>query len=77
VAVGKISTDSASRGHSAIAELLVLHVTYGRGSVLLQWRSDMLRTSDFMNGVIFAQSQGCSTSPPSTSAVYTQSWAWL
>jgi len=38
------------------------HVTYGRGSVLLWRRSDMLCTSGFMDDVI---SQGCSTSPPS------------
>ena len=39
-----------------------LHVTYGRGSVLLWRRSDKLYTSGFMDDVI---SQGCSTSPPS------------
>jgi len=31
-----------------------MHVTYGRGSVLLWWRSDMLCTSGFMDDVIFA-----------------------
>jgi len=31
-----------------------VHVTYGRGSVLLRWRSDMLCTSGFMDDVIFA-----------------------
>jgi len=30
------------------------HVTYGRGSVLLWWCSDMLCTSGFMDDVIFA-----------------------
>jgi len=30
------------------------HVTYGRGSVLLWRRSDMLYTSGFMDDVIFA-----------------------
>ena len=29
------------------------HVTYGRGSVLLWWRSDMLCTSGFTDDVIF------------------------
>jgi len=32
----------------------IMHVTYGRGSVLLWWRSDMLRISGFMDEVIFA-----------------------
>ena len=31
-----------------------VHVTYGRGSVLLWRRSDMLSTSGFMDDVIFA-----------------------
>ena len=31
-----------------------VHVTYGRGSVLLWRRSDKLRTSGFMDDVIFA-----------------------
>ena len=31
-----------------------LHVTYGRGSVLLWWHTDMLRISGFMDDVIFA-----------------------
>ena len=39
-----------------------MHATYGRGSVLLWLRSDMLYTSGFVNDVII---QGCSTSPPS------------
>ena len=30
------------------------HVTYGRGSVLLCWRSDTLCTSGFIDDVIFA-----------------------
>jgi len=30
------------------------HVTYGRGSVLLCWRSDTLCTSSFIDDVIFA-----------------------
>ena len=52
-----------------------MHVTCGRGSVLLWWRSDTLCTSCFMDDVIFAH--GCSTSPPSWSAVHMQPWAWL
>ena len=35
-----------------------MHVTYGRGSVLLWRRSDTLRISDFMDNVIFAQKLG-------------------
>ena len=31
-----------------------MRVTYGRGSVLRWWRSKMLCTSGFMDGVIFA-----------------------
>ena len=31
-----------------------VHVTYGSGSVLFWWRSDMLCTSGFMDDVIFA-----------------------
>jgi len=31
-----------------------LHVTYGRGSVLVWWHTDMLRISGFMDDVIFA-----------------------
>jgi len=42
-----------------------VHVSYGRGSVLLWRRSDMLRISGFVDDVIFAhQLVGCSTSPP-------------
>jgi len=33
---------------------IFVHVTYGRGSVLLWQRSDMLRISGFMDDVIFA-----------------------
>ena len=33
---------------------IFMHVTYGRGSVHLWWRSDMLCTSGSMNDVIFA-----------------------
>ena len=33
---------------------IFVHVSYGRGSVLLWWRSDTLRISGFMDDVIFA-----------------------
>jgi len=42
----------------------IVHVTYGRGSVLLWWRSDMLRISGFMDDVIFAHKLRLLTSPP-------------
>jgi len=32
-----------------------VHVTCGRGSILLWWRSDMLCTSSFMDDVIFVR----------------------
>jgi len=42
-----------------------VRVTYGRGSVLIWRRNDMLRISGFVNDVIFAHKIiGCSTSPP-------------
>jgi len=42
-----------------------MHVTYGRGSVLLRRRSDMSRISGCMDDVTFAHKLiGCSTSPP-------------
>ena len=50
-----------------------VHVTYGRGSVLL-WRcSDMLCTSGFMDDVIFAHKPRLLD----VAAVFTQPWAWL
>jgi len=33
---------------------IFVHVTYGRGSVLLRWRCDTLCTSGFMDDVILA-----------------------
>jgi len=33
---------------------IFVHATYGRGSVLIWWRSDMLRASSFMDDVISA-----------------------
>jgi len=50
-----------------------VHATYGRGSVPVWWRRYVC-TSGFMDDVIFAYlllSQGCSTSPPSWTAVHT------
>ena len=42
-----------------------VHVTYGRGSILLWQHSDMLRISGFVDDVTFAYKViGCSTSPP-------------
>jgi len=32
---------------------IFVHVAYGRGLVLLWWRSDMLRISGFVDDVIF------------------------
>jgi len=34
---------------------IFVHVTYGRGSVLLWWRSDTLRIYGFTDGVVFAR----------------------
>ena len=48
---------------------IFMHVNYGRGSVLFRRRSDTLCTSGFMDDVVLLISQGCSTSPPSWSAV--------
>jgi len=39
------------------ANFSAVHVTYGRGSVLLWRRSDTLCTSGFMDDVIFAHKQ--------------------
>ena len=38
----------------SISTKFFLHVTYGRGSVFLWWRSNMLRTPSFMDDVISA-----------------------
>jgi len=44
---------------------IFVHVTYGRGSVLLWRSSDTLGISGFVDDVIFAHKLiGCSTSPP-------------
>ena len=42
-----------------------VNVTYGRGSVVIRRRSEMLRISGFVDDVVFARKlTGCSTSPP-------------
>jgi len=41
------------RNYTSDLHQLFLHVTYGRGSVLLWRRSDTLCTSDFMDDVMF------------------------
>ena len=47
------------------SSLTFMHVTHGRGSVLLWRRSDTLCISVFLDDVIFARELiGCSTSPP-------------
>jgi len=40
--------------HARCSQNFFVHITYGRGSVLLWQRSDMLSTSGFMDDVIFA-----------------------
>ena len=42
------------RNYTSDLHQIFVHVTYGRGSILLWRRSDILRTSDFMDDVIFA-----------------------
>ena len=42
------------RNYASDLHQVFVHVTYGRGSVLLWRRSDTLCTSGFMNDVIFA-----------------------
>ena len=59
--------------HVRSSPIRFVHVTYGRGSVLL-WRcSDMLCTSGFMDDVIFAHKPRLLD----VAAVFTQPWAWL
>ena len=56
-----------------------MHVTYGRGSVLLWRPNDTLPISGFRDDVISAISYGCSTSPPgwgSEAHTHTQASAW-
>ena len=56
-----------------------MHVADGRGSVLLWLRSDMLRTSGFMDDVIFAHKPRLLdvAAQLKRCAVHTQPWAWL
>jgi len=56
-----------------------MHVTDGRGSVLLWLRSDMLRTFGFMDDVIFAHKPRLLdvAAQLKRCAVHTQHWAWL
>jgi len=46
--------DNYLRNYTSDLHQIFVHVTYGRGSVLLWRRSDMLCTSGFMDDVIFA-----------------------
>ena len=46
--------DHVSGNTRPIFTNFVMHVTYGRGSVLLWRRSDILRISGFVDDVIFA-----------------------
>jgi len=63
-----LSAIASSTAHPIFIKCFV-HVTDGRGSVVLWRRSDTLCTSGFMDDAIFALiSQVCSTSPPSTGA---------
>ena len=55
-----------------------VHVTCGSVSILLWWHSDTLHTSVFLWMTLYLLiSQGCSTSPPSWSAVHMQPWVGL
>jgi len=55
----------SSELHARCSLNFFLHVSYGRGSVFLRQRSDMLRISAFEEDVTFAHKLiGCSTSPP-------------
>jgi len=42
------------RNYTSDLHQIFVHLTYGRGSILLWRRSDMLRISGFMDDVIFA-----------------------
>jgi len=48
-----LSAIISSELHVQDLHQIFVHVTYGRGSILLWWRSDMLCTSGFMDDVIF------------------------
>jgi len=54
-----------------------VHVTYGRGSVLLWRRSDTLCTSGFMDDVIFANNSRLLDVAVQLERSAQQPWAWL
>jgi len=49
-----VSSRSYLRNYTSDLHQIFVHVTYGRGSVLLWQRSDTLCTSGFMDDVMFA-----------------------
>ena len=49
-----VCPQSYLRNYTPDLHQIFVHVTYGRGSVLLWQRNNTLRTSGFMNDVIFA-----------------------
>ena len=49
-----VSPRSYLRNYATDLHQVFVQVTYGRGSVLIRWRSDTLRISGFMDDVIFA-----------------------
>ena len=49
-----VSPRSYTRNYTSDLHQIFVHVTYGRSSVLLWRRSDMLCTSGFMDDVVFA-----------------------
>ena len=49
-----VCPQSYFRNYAVRSSPILLHVTHGRGSVLLWRRSDRLRISGFMDDVIFA-----------------------
>jgi len=54
-----------------------VHVTCGRGSVLLWWRSDTLCTSGFMDDVIFAHKPRLLDVAAQLKHSHMQPWVWL
>jgi len=72
-----LSTTISSKLHVRSSPNIFSHVTYGHGSVLLCGV-----VMHYVHPVLWMTSyslisQGCSTSPPSWSAVHRQHWAWL
>jgi len=49
-----LSAIMSSELHDRSSRNFFMHVTYGRGSISVRQRSDMLRTSGFMDDVISA-----------------------